>query len=47
MPIAIRDRRAPRPALGPLDGLEVRLETRARVMAVLQDRSEAEMSRRL
>jgi len=47
MPIAIRDRRAPRPALTPVDGLDVRIETRAHVMALLQNRSEAEMSRRL
>lgn len=47
MPIAIRDQRAPQPALAPLDGLEVRIETRADVMALLQSRSEAEMSRRL
>ena len=47
MPIAIRDRHAPRPVLAPLPGLEVRIETRAHVMARLQNRSEAEMLRRL
>lgn len=47
MPIAIRDRRAPRPALAPVSGLDVRIESRAHVMAQLQNRSEAEMSRRL
>jgi GNAT superfamily N-acetyltransferase len=47
MPIAVRDRRTPHPALPPLDGLDVRIETRAHVMARLQNRSEAEMSRRL
>ena len=46
MPIAIRDRDMPRPALSSLDGLDVRRETRAHVMAAMQNRSEAEMTRR-
>ena len=46
MPIAFRDRHMPRPSLAPLAGLEVHRETRAHVMASLQNRSEAEMVRR-
>jgi GNAT superfamily N-acetyltransferase len=46
MPIAIRDRHMPRPALTPLAGLEVRPETRPDVMASLQNKHEAEMTRR-
>jgi len=47
MPIAIRDRHAPRPALAPLPGgLEVRAESSAHLMASLQNKSVDEMSRR-
>ena len=46
MPIAIRDRQAAPPRLAPLAGLDVRREDRADVMALLQKRSEAEMTRR-
>ena len=46
MPLAIRDQHMPRPSLSRLDGLRVHRETRAHVMASLQNRSEAEMVRR-
>jgi GNAT superfamily N-acetyltransferase len=46
MPIAIRDRHVPRPALAPLAGLEVRAERSTHLMASLQNRSVEEMIRR-
>jgi GNAT superfamily N-acetyltransferase len=46
MPISIRDRHMPRPSLAPLAGMEVRRETRAQVMAQLQNKPESEMTRR-
>jgi ribosomal protein S18 acetylase RimI-like enzyme len=46
MPISIRDRSMPLPSLASLAGLEVQRETRADVMASLQNRTEAEMVRR-
>jgi len=45
--LALRHRSDPAPALVPLAGLDVRRETRASAMAVLQQRAELEMQRRL
>ena len=47
MPFAVRHRRDPIPQLDPLPGLAVRREDDAAVMAALQGRSEAEMTRRM
>ena len=45
--LALRHRSDPTPPLAPLAGLDVRRETRASAMAVLQQRAELEMHRRL
>jgi GNAT superfamily N-acetyltransferase len=46
MPFAIRNRDDYTPTLEPLDGLTIQLESRPEVMAALQHREMAEMSRR-
>jgi ribosomal protein S18 acetylase RimI-like enzyme len=45
--LALRHRSDPTPPLAPLGGLVVRRETRASAMAVLQQRAELEMQRRI